>query len=77
MGLIPFHHTAGCEKHRHGPAGPCIAITNEAGSGEKTSETASRKIFDALPGPGGEGGIKNEECGMKSGASGNRGRGSN
>ena len=34
----------------------------EAGAGEKTSETVSRKIFDALSGPGGEGGIKNGEC---------------
>ena len=34
------------------------AITCEAGAGGKTSETVSRKIFDELPGPGGEGEIK-------------------
>jgi hypothetical protein len=33
----------------------------EAGAGEKTSETASRKILDELPGPGGEGSSKNAE----------------
>jgi hypothetical protein len=36
-----------------------VAIT--AGAGKKTSETASQKIFDELPVPGGEGGIKNTE----------------
>jgi hypothetical protein len=28
------------------------AITDEAGAGEKTSETVIQKIFDELPGPG-------------------------
>ena len=36
-------------------------FTCEAGGpGKKTSETVSQKIFDELPGPGGEGGMKNE-----------------
>jgi len=30
---------------------PCVAITCEAGVGEKTSETVIWKIFDELPGP--------------------------
>jgi hypothetical protein len=33
----------------------------EAGAVEKTGETGSQKIFDELPGPGGEGRIKNAE----------------
>jgi hypothetical protein len=40
-------------------AAPPWAITCETGAGEKTSETAGRKIFDELPGPGGESGMKN------------------
>ena len=32
-----------------------MATTYEAGAGEKTSETFIQKIFDELPGPGGEG----------------------
>jgi hypothetical protein len=28
-----------------------VAITYEAGAGEKTSETVIQKIFDELPGP--------------------------
>jgi phosphoribulokinase len=31
-------------------AAPCVAITCEAGAGEKTSEKASQKILDELPG---------------------------
>jgi len=42
---------AGCEKHRHGRAAPCVAITYEAEAGEKTSETVIQKIFDGLPVP--------------------------
>jgi hypothetical protein len=38
-----------------------VAITYEAEAGEKTSETVIQKIFDELPGPGGEGRIMNEE----------------
>jgi len=35
----------------HGRAAPCVAITYEAGAGEKTSETVIQKIFDELPVP--------------------------
>ncbi len=38
-----------------------VAIACEAGTRGKTSETASQKIFDALPVPCGEGRIKNAE----------------
>jgi hypothetical protein len=36
--------------------------------GRGDQRTVSQKIFDELPGPEDEGGIKNEECRMKSGA---------
>jgi hypothetical protein len=32
-------------------AAPCVASNYETGAGEKTSETASQKIFDELPVP--------------------------
>jgi len=49
--FCPPRHAAGREKHRHGRIAPCVAITYEAGAGEKTSEIVIQKIFDELPVP--------------------------